>query len=302
MIKERKKIKKPYTAREYAFVWAILAIPIIHFIVLYVLVKADSLVLAFQKYEDGEYVWNGFNNFKKVFTDYFASESGFMFTITKNSFLIFLANMAWFPVPVFAAYIIWKKVPFSGVYKVIMYLPSILPSMVTALAFKYLVGLGFPEIFGNAELANLLTNEETTNRTLYWYTRWIGLGGSLVIYLGAMAAVDQSVIEYGQLDGLSLLGEFWHIVLPKIWPTMIALIISHFGTMLTADLGWFSFFGETKESSKYSTLGYYITVKTKKGPGQYPYLSTLGILTSLFTIPIVYAVKAGLEKVGPSEE
>lgn len=302
MEKTIKRRKNRYQLRDYIFVYSMLIIPLLQFLFLFVFVKVDSIFLAFQKYDTGKYIFSGFDNFIQIFKDYFSGEENLMFTITKNSFLIFLAGTAWIPVPLYVSYIIWKKVPLSGLYKVILFLPNILPSMVTTLAFRYLVGLGFPEIFGNANLANLIGNDDTMNSTLYWYTRWIGIGGSLVLYLGAMSAVDQSLVEYGRLDGLTFMGEFWHIVLPKIYPTLSALIVTSFGGMLTSDLGLYSFFREKKFGSLKSTLGYQITVMTLRGQMNYPYLSALGLLISIITIPTIFAVKGLMEKYGPSED
>ena len=85
----------------------------------------------------------------------------------------------------------------------------------------------------------------------------------MVLYLGAMANVDKSVMEYGNIDGLGSLGKLWHIVLPAIWPTVIVFIMSGIAEFFTSQGSLFSFFGDADgslETTSY-TLGYWIFVK-----------------------------------------
>ena len=205
------------------------------------------------------------------------------------------------PIPIYISYVLWEKIPFENFFKVLMYVPCIVPGMVTTLAFRYFMGLGLPELFGNPQLSTIITDNETMTVSLFIYSFWIGLGGSFGINLGAMSAVDQSLVEYGKLDGLDFFQEFFHIVLPKIWPTIIVQVIAKFSTMLNADVGLFSFFRETKFENPFSNLGYHEAVLTLHGPTNYGYLSALGLIKSAILIPIIYLVRWLMEKFGPQD-
>ena len=63
---------------------------------------------------------------------------------------------------------------------------------------------------------------------------WKGLGWSSIIYLSAMAGVDEELYQAGSIDGLGRLGLAVHITLPSILPTIVLLWIMGVGNILSA--------------------------------------------------------------------
>jgi putative aldouronate transport system permease protein len=63
---------------------------------------------------------------------------------------------------------------------------------------------------------------------------WKGIGWSAIIYISAIAGVDQELYQAGAVDGLSRFGMVWHITLPGIAPTIILLFILGIGGILNA--------------------------------------------------------------------
>ena len=63
---------------------------------------------------------------------------------------------------------------------------------------------------------------------------WKGIGWSAIIYISAMAGVDQELYQAGAVDGLSRFGMVWHITLPSIAPTIVLLFILGIGGILNA--------------------------------------------------------------------
>jgi len=61
---------------------------------------------------------------------------------------------------------------------------------------------------------------------------WKGLGWSTIIYLSAMAGVDQELYEAAAADGAGRLRRIWHVTLPGIAPTIIILLVMSFGGLL----------------------------------------------------------------------
>ncbi len=73
----------------------------------------------------------------------------------------------------------------------------------------------------------------------YWglYTGlniWKGMGWSAIIYLSAMAGVDEELYQAGSIDGLGRFGLARHITLPSILPTIILIWIISIGGILSA--------------------------------------------------------------------
>ena len=288
--------------KEKLWLLLLVGIPILQFLLLFVWVKIDSVVLAFQEYTgnpSSEFVFAGMSNFAEVFSSIFVTrELGKMFL---NSIKVYLIGFAFFPIHILVAYIIWYKVPLAGAYKVILYLPSILPGMVFTLAYKYFLELGLPVLTANPASGDLLYNPNSAFFALMFYQVFMGLPSGLVIYLGTISGVNESVVEYARLDGLGMFGQLWHIVLPHIFPTVSAFIVAGVCGILTADCGLYSFFGENAPS-KLHTIGYHMQVYTLKGKRYYPYLSALGLVITAVAIPITFTVRRLLEKYGPSED
>ena len=63
---------------------------------------------------------------------------------------------------------------------------------------------------------------------------WKGLGWSAIIYISAIAGVDQELYQAGAVDGLGRFGKVWHITIPSIMPTVVVLFILGIGNILNA--------------------------------------------------------------------
>ena len=61
---------------------------------------------------------------------------------------------------------------------------------------------------------------------------WQGIGFSSIIYLAALAGIDQELYEAAQLDGAGHIQRLIHITLPGLSTTIITLLILRMGTML----------------------------------------------------------------------
>ena len=59
------------------------------------------------------------------------------------------------------------------------------------------------------------------------------MGWSSIIYLAALAGVDQSLHEAAKVDGAMKLQRIWHVDLPAIVPTMVILLIMSVGSVMS---------------------------------------------------------------------
>ena len=61
---------------------------------------------------------------------------------------------------------------------------------------------------------------------------WKEMGWDAIVYLSAMAGIDQGLYEAAKVDGAGRLKRIWHITLPGIKPTIIVLLIMSVGSTL----------------------------------------------------------------------
>ncbi len=304
------KVKSMATKKrnELIFFICLVAYPVLQFCIFYVGVNINSIMLAFQKYniDTAAYEFIGFGNLFdnfKLFFDQFQGANSDMAIAAWNSAKLYLVGLLiGLPLNLIFSFFMYKKIPGHGFFRVILFLPQIISSLVVSMMFSYFVeeGLGF------LLHKNLLVEQDTAFATIIFYGIWSGFGTQILIYCGAMSGIDESVVEYGQLEGINLIQEFFYVTLPLIFPTITIFLVSGIAGLFTNQAGLFNFFG-TGADKNLHTIGYVFFIKIFKSDmganySQYPYASAAGLLFTLIAAPITLLVKYLLEKFGPSIE
>lgn len=307
--------KKQRTAAEIAFLTCILILPITLFLLGYVYVNLSSFALAFQKYdpETASYAWMGFDNFVNVFKDITSDVR--IAPMFGRSLIVYAFSLGvGFPLNIVFAYVIYKKIPAAGFFQVVLFLPSIISSMVISLMFRYFVVYVIPELLvmlgvkGAANI-NLLFDLKYAFGTQIFYSLWASFGSQLILYSGAMSRIPDSIVESGKLEGISALREFWSITIPMVWQTITIFLVTGIAGIFTSQLSVFNFWGTTAPD-EVQTIGYYFFVKviptsTEGGEANfsdYPYAAAGGMLFTLIVAPITLVGRWALERFGPNVE
>lgn len=282
----------------------VLLYPVVQFCIFYIYVNISSIALAFQEQFNGQMIFAGFYQFTQVFNN-FSQESSLIYSAI-NSIIAYLVGLVISePLAIIFSFSIYKKVAGYKFFRVILFLPSIISSLVLVLIYKYFVINIIPDIwqmiFGTK--INLMDPATTEFWSILFFSVFIGCGGRTLMYTSTMGGINESIVESAQLDGVSYLGELWHITLPSIYPTLVTFIVAGIATIFTNELSIFSFEG-TEASYKIYTFGYYIyrNVQLSADGSKFPYLSALGLFLSMIAIPVTLLVKKGMEKFGPSAE
>ena len=93
MKKQGNKIFGATSARwkERGFIGIVLVYPLLLFAVFYIIVNFNSFLLAFQRVDiDYQYTFNGFENFRQVFSDLVSNSNKTLSYAVRNSFLLFI--------------------------------------------------------------------------------------------------------------------------------------------------------------------------------------------------------------------
>ena len=303
---------------ETIFFWGILVLPLLQFCIFYIGVNFNSILLSLKTYDytTGKFYFSGFNNFK-VFFDQFGKSGNIMWTYLKNSLLFFLASVGiTTPFSILFSYYIYKNSYrkyqkrtasnlFAAFSKILLFLPTVMPSIAIVLMYKYFGENSLPQminqIFGTS-LTGLLSSSETNMIYMLCFCTLIGFGTDMILYTGAMSAIDDSLIESAQIDGAAPTRELYRIVLPAIYPTLSMKIVLSVAGIFTNQAFLFSFYGG---DSPYSirTFGYYLFITVNNSPtmADYPYAAAMGIVFTLVATPITLLTKHLLEKYGPSQ-
>ena len=241
--KKRKLSKKQ---RDYIFVAIMLLYPLAQFIFTWSFVNIRSLLLAFQKGSITGYEWVGFETISRVWYDSFhnyANTTGVSWL--NNSSVIILNSLGFalitifisLPLSMLFSYFLSKKMPLANLFRIIFFLPNIIPVVVLTFAFKMAyqpnVGYLYP-------LIKALGISETASKTypmsqiiVYLYCIWAGLGYNIILLSGAIGRIPKELLESAKIDNCGYFKEFFHIVVPMIWPTVVTLVILGMTNVLT---------------------------------------------------------------------
>ena len=305
---ENKNKKKYYTAerrKDLIFCLLVIAVPMLQFAIFYIGVNINSFSMIFQRYEidpitnRGYYVWNGLKNFETMINE--LRYGKVLGTALENSFLAFFCiTFVGVSLALIFSLYIFRKMPGSGFFKVLLFAPSMLSSIVTVTMFKYFAEGAIPVLLNTQY--GLLSNPDTTKATILFFNVWIGFGTQILMYSGAMNALDKSITEAAKLDGASPFREFFSIILPLIFPTVETFLVTGVAGIFVNQINLFSFYGRGAKADL-MTIGYYLfkSVDTSTG-AEYPLLATYGASLTLIAAPLTLLSRYLLEKFGPKTD
>lgn len=292
--------------KDLLFYSLLMAFPIIQFCIFYIGVNLNSILMAFQKIDavNNTVTWT-LDNIKNAFS--MMTTSPEMLPIMRMSLLAYILLTAiGTPLGLFFSYYIYKKLPLSGAFRVILFLPSIMSAIVMATIFQFFVERALPAIalqFFDVQMTGLLENSATRFGCIIFYNILMGFGANVLMYTNSMTAISQEMVESAQLDGASTLKEFWYITMPMIYPTLTMFLFTGVAGIFTGQLNLFSFYGYGAPSGV-KTYGYYFYTQTAgaQSEAEFPLLAAMGLLVTIVVVPITLLVKHCLEKFGPKED
>lgn len=284
MTNDAKKIRKIEKIKMNVFCYALLIVPIIHWAILWLGVNAQSLVLPFQDEDTGKFTLKYFDIIIESF------KAGGTLTIAlKNTLIYFVASLVTgYLLSLFCSYFLYKKIKGYRFFTVILMIPSIVSSVVLITIYKNFINSAngplklFFDMF-NWKLPSLLYQEETATATIVFYTMFMGLGGNLILFSGAMAKIPPEIVEAAQLEGIGFFRELFTIELPLIMQTVLVLLLFSVMNVLGAS-GPILVFTQGKYNTQTITYWFYENVIVAHN---YNLASAFGLCLSLVSVPLV---------------
>lgn len=197
-----------------------------------------GLQIAFRDYKITKGIWDsawvGFEHFQTFF------EGLYFWRLIGNTLIISLYEVVFaFPAPILFALLLNELTNegFKKIVQTITYLPHFISTVVICgllVQFCSKDGLINQLIaFFGSEPTDLLMHKEYF-RTIYIASGiWSGFGWGSIIYLSALAGVDQEQYEAAYIDGAKRLQRMFYITLPGIMPTIIIQLIMKLGGLMS---------------------------------------------------------------------
>ncbi len=305
---EKKKFKLNRTTRKYIFIAELIIIPVINFIIFWVYVNFDTILLTFKRFDvpTASYVWRGFDGYISVFKSMILGGDPGEFNAFVNSFRAILINVIILPVTFVISYSFYKKIRFRKFFQVVFFLPNIISLVVLCMMVRHMFSSDFGPI---ALVIEKLTGHPTDwlgyNSDKMWgiiivFCIWAGLGGNTVVLCGAMQRIPEDIIEAARLDGIGFLREAWSIVLPLVMPTVGVFMIGVVTSPLSFTLQPMLIAVNPGIDNKFMTIGWYIfTSVDTGGSGNMIQAATIGMMFSMLLLPVIIAVRILVKKFTP---
>ncbi len=212
-------------------------IPVLAYFVLFHYVPMYGAQIAFRDFEPRFGILGSkFVGFKH-FVSFFGS-SYFVRLLRNTLLLSFLQLLFGFPAPIILALLMneLRVKVFKRVVQTVTYLPYFISLMVVcSLVINYCSKDGlindFIEAFGGERQSLLL--QAKYYRTIHVASGvWQNMGWNSIVYISALAAVDQQLYEAAVIDGAGRWRQTIHITLPGIVPTIVVMLIMRMGTIM----------------------------------------------------------------------
>ncbi len=288
--KRDRKIKKGI------FIATMMGPAILGFLVFYVYVNFNSMIMAFSK--DDSF---SFENFVYFFRELKNPYSVFGESI-KNTIIFFLLGYVQMLLSLFVSYFIFKKVTGYKMFRFMYYLPCIIMSTATASLVQYVTAIDGPLdrilafFTGNTGThfgKGLWAEEATANMMLAIYMLLYGVGGNMILFLGSMTNISPEIFEAARLDGVGWVREIFQIIVPLIWPTFSVMFLQSITGLTQASGPVFLF---TKGAAGTYTINYWLYAQLLKG-SMLEVSAAIGWCCTAVTFPIALIVRKILNKI-----
>lgn len=292
-------------SKEKLFIFLVLLYPMVQFCIMYIGVNANSILLAFKKYDiDYNVSFAGLDNFIYALKLMFKGE--LILISAKNSVIIFVTTLIiGFPLNMLFSFYIYKKKFASSAVRFIILLPSIVSNMVMGLMFVKFTESVVPIVLNSfgVDIPNLFLDERCNLGIIIFYIMWTGFTSSLIMYPNAMTAISGEIIESAELDGVSELQELWYIIMPLIYPTITTYMVTGVAAIFSSQGPLFIIYNYDAPGNVYNT-GYYLFKKVMAGDGlrDYPNAAAAGLIFTFISAPLTLGVRTIMEKFGPQAD
>ena len=244
---EKTKIKKAQIGNKKTFgqyfrahwqLYAMIAPPVI-MLLIFAYAPMYGVILAFKDYKVSLGIWNspwagdhGLRNFIRFFNNYNFKEC------LRNTIVLSVYSML-LSMPCSIIFGLSLNYAKNVVFKKTVQMVSYCPYFISTIVFVGIINMIFDNRTGvvgsflfNKFNMNVLGNADLFSSLYVWSGVWQGIGFGAIIYMAALAGVDQEQHEAAIIDGATLLQRIWYVDVPAIIPTAVIMLILNMGGTL----------------------------------------------------------------------
>jgi putative aldouronate transport system permease protein len=233
--------------------------------------------------------WVGFAHFE----DFFASPD-FPRLLGNTIILALLSLLIAFPLTIIVALLLneMRVTILKRTTQTLIYVPHFLSWTVVASLTYLLFALDIGPLFQlvNGVLGtdtNFLADPAWFRPIIVLQDIWKNTGWGTIIFLAALAGVDQAQYEAAIIDGAGRFQRVWHITIPSIMPTIIVMLVLQMGQILNT--GFEQIYLMTNSLNRsvadvFDTYVYFMGITQ----GSYSYSTAVGLFKAVVGVVLIF--------------
>jgi putative aldouronate transport system permease protein len=244
--------------------------------------------------------WLGLENFQRLFAD-----PDFWHAALNTLEISLLQLVFFFPAPLALALLLHSLVHtrIKRFVQSVVYLPHFISWVIVVALFQQMLGStgvlnGVLSDHG-LHIVHILGNPAAFKPMMVAQVIWKDTGWGTIIFLAALAQVDEQMYEAAALDGASALRRFWHVTLPAIRPVIALLLVLRLGDILSVGFEQIllqrdAVGGATAEII--DTFVYYHGIRS----GDFGLAAAAGLFKGVIGVILIYAANKVSHRMGES--
>lgn len=208
-----------------------------------------------------------------------------------------------FPMPILLAILLneVRVIKFKKVVQTLSYLPYFVSwIVVVTLMQRLLTPYGGPVndllgLFG-MEPIQFLNNTSWFYQIILGSDIWKNIGWNSIIYMAAVAGIDQQLYEAAKMDGAGRFRQIWHITLPGIRNIAVILFILSVGSLMSAGYEQLLLLNGPATAGIGSVLDVHV-ITSGISQGRLSYAAAVGLFQSLIALILIVTVNRIARKV-----
>lgn len=238
----------------------------------------------------------GFQWFKMMFNG--AGQIKQIIVIMRNTFAMSGLGILLSGLPVLFAIFLTeiKAVKFKKFVQTFTTLPNFISwVLVYAVAFSLFSSSGMVNNFGQKlglfdQPIKFLDSDDYTWIKMALWGVWKGLGWSAIMYIAAIAGIDQELYEAATVDGAGRFRLMWHITVPSLMPTYSVLLLLSIAGFLNNGLDQYYVFQNAFNKDHIQVLDLYVFNISVGGQNMYSLATALSMLKSIISVVLLFVV------------
>jgi putative aldouronate transport system permease protein len=276
--------------------------PVLLYYIIFHYIPMIGIIIAFKDYNFLDGIigssWVGLKNFQR-----FLHNADFLRVFYNTVILSLLRELFGFPAPIIFALLLNEiKFPkFKKLVQTISYLPHFISWVViSGILFSFFSSTGLINkliiYFGNDAIP-FLASEKYFRQFLVGTAIWKELGWSAIIYLAALAGVDQEMYEASVIDGANRKQQMWYITIPSIRNVVSIMFVLSFAQVLNAGFEQVLVLINPSVSSVAEIIDYYVYRTGLLQVNNYSYATAVGLFKSIISLCLVLVTNWGAKKI-----